>query len=485
MEGEEDEFFCSFIYAKNLAEERKVLWEDLRNHQDSPLFRNKRWLLMGDFNEILDGVEHSNFETMPTIPVGMRDFQEVIRDCSLMDLGSHGPLFTWSNKRDEGVICKKLDRVLINSEWLNHYSQGYCVFEPGGCSDHLRCRIQIQREKVVKRKPFKFTNSNATMPEFQPLLQSYWQDTPTLFHSTSAIFRFAKKLKNLKPHIRQLSREKLGDLHKRVKAAFEDLCKKQSETLSCPTDAASQDETEAYRKWSHLSELEESFLKQKSKLHWLDVGDKNNKTFFNAAKLRESINTIWEIQCEDGTIASSQDEIKKEAEHFFSDFLGHVPLDYEEMTAETLEHCLPFKCTEAQQIMLEKEVTAAEVRQVLFAMPANKAPGPDGYTSEFFKSAWLVIGDDFTTAIQSFFIKGFLPKGINTTILALIPKKEDAKIMKDYRSISCCNVLYKVISKILANRLKLLLAGAYLAKSVCVHKKQTLTRECFVGVRDC
>lgn len=68
-----------------------------------------------------------------------------------------------------------------------------------------------------------------------------------------------------------------------------------------------------------------------------------------------------------------------------------------------------------------------------------------------------MIGEDVVVAIQSFFLKGFLPKGVNSTILALSPKKEEAKMMKDYRPISCCNVLYKVISKILANRLKTIL----------------------------
>lgn len=61
--------------------------------------------------------------------------------------------------------------------------------------------------------------------------------------------------------------------------------------------------------------------------------------------------------------------------------------------------------------------------------------------------------------MQSFFEKGFLPKGINSTIIALIPKKDEAVYMKDYRPISCWNVIYKVISKILANRLKKLLPG--------------------------
>ena len=65
-------------------------------------------------------------------------------------------------------------------------------------------------------------------------------------------------------------------------------------------------------------------------------------------------------------------------------------------------------------------------------MPSEKTPGPDGYTKEFFVAAWKVIESDFVVAVQSFFQFGFMPHGVNATVLALIPKKIDAQKMRDY-----------------------------------------------------
>lgn len=124
-----------------------------------------------------------------------------------------------------------------------------------------------------------------------------------------------------------------------------------------------------------------------------------------------------------------------------------------------MQQFLPFRCSNIESERLIKPITDEEIREVLFRMPNNKSPGPDGFTAEFFKASWSIIGKDFTTAVHSFFSKGFLPKGLNATILALVAKKDNATEMRDYRPISCCNVLYKVISKIIANRLKGTLSG--------------------------
>lgn len=79
-------------------------------------------------------------------------------------------------------------------------------------------------------------------------------------------------------------------------------------------------------------------------------------------------------------------------------------LDFQGMTVEELQNLMSFRCSATDQDMLTREVTSEEIQKVLFAMPSNKSPGPDGYTSEFFKATWSITGQDFIAAIKSFFI---------------------------------------------------------------------------------
>lgn len=150
-------------------------------------------------------------------------------------------------------------------------------------------------------------------------------------------------------------------------------------------------------------------------------------------------------------------DIKTEAERFFTEFLNQTPIKFQGASKEELHDLLDFRCTVEDRAAMEAEVTAEEIKKVLFDMPSNKSPGPDGFPCEFFKATWSVTAHDFTLIVQSIFRFGFLPKGVNSTILALIPKKTYSTEMRDYIPIACCNVLYKVVSKIIANRLKVIL----------------------------
>nr|GEU82836.1 hypothetical protein [Tanacetum cinerariifolium] len=101
-----------------------------------------------------------------------------------------------------------------------------------------------------------------------------------------------------------------------------------------------------------------------------------------------------------------------------------------------------------------RTVNIKEVKYAIFSMRNDKSPGPDGFTAVFFKEAWDIVGNDVTRAVCEFFTNGKLLNELNHTIIALIPKVPSHSHVNDFRPISCCNVLFKVITKIIANRLK-------------------------------
>jgi hypothetical protein len=89
----------------------------------------------------------------------------------------------------------------------------------------------------------------------------------------------------------------------------------------------------------------------------------------------------------------------------------------------------------------------------MFQIGLMKAPGPDGYLARFFQQNWDIIKKQIINAVKDFFSSRIMPAGINDIAIVLIPKSNEAANLKDYRPISLCNVVYKVISKCIANRL--------------------------------
>lgn len=91
-------------------------------------------------------------------------------------------------------------------------------------------------------------------------------------------------------------------------------------------------------------------------------------------------------------------------------------------------------------------------------MGTLKAPGPDGMPVLFYKYYWSIVGADFVNTVQSFFLSARMYQTLNMSNLVLIPKVDQPTSINHFRPISLCNVTYKVISKVLANRIKPLLS---------------------------
>ncbi|GKA72771.1 RNA-directed DNA polymerase, eukaryota [Tanacetum coccineum] len=102
---------------------------------------------------------------------------------------------------------------------------------------------------------------------------------------------------------------------------------------------------------------------------------------------------------------------------------------------------------------LEIEVSNEEIERAVWDCGIDKSPGLDGFTFGFYRRYWKIIESDVVAAVSFFFDQGVFPNGSNSSFIALIPKSSDANMVKDYRPISLIGSLYKIIAKILANRL--------------------------------
>ncbi|KAL2246937.1 UNVERIFIED_CONTAM: hypothetical protein Sindi_2546000 [Sesamum indicum] len=197
-------------------------------------------------------------------------------------------------------------------------------------------------------------------------------------------------------------------------------------------------------------------LQQRAKMQWMKDGDQCSRVFFRKIAQRRVRRRILQVNDENGFTHTDLGEIAHEFVSYYQNLLGgtrrrlSVDIRYLRPWAR---HCITDE--EANQLLLP--ISADDVKQAMFDIADDKAPGPDGYSSRFFKAAWPVVGEEVTRAVLDFFSTGKLLKQVNSTILALIPKVHTPMSVNDFRPISCCNVLYKIIAKLLVQKISVLL----------------------------
>lgn len=177
---------------------------------------------------------------------------------------------------------------------------------------------------------------------------------------------------------------------------------------------------------------EEEYWKWKSVVNWLQEGDSNTKFFHAVTAERMKRNRINMIQKEDGTECWGEEEIAREIANYFENvFTTTFPQDCEEVFEG-----IPRIVTESMNINLTKPVEGLEIRQALFTMHPNKAPGPDGMTPLFFQHYWPIIGYDICMAVKAFFHSRHMLTAFNHTLISLIPKVKNSSKVSDFQYVS-------------------------------------------------
>jgi hypothetical protein len=423
------------VYGPTRDALRRLMWEELAGLMG---LWELPWCIGGDFNVTLFHNERSGRVRRRR---AVADFADFAAEMGLMDLPLAGGVSTWAND----LSWSRLDRFLVSPEWELSYPGLMQKKLLRVCSDHAP--IILLRGCLQNGKgSFKFENMWLKVDGFVDKVRVWWSSFSFV---GSPSFILAKKLRALKGEIKRWNREEFGNVGARIKVWEEEL-----ELLDSFEEVRRLSEEEKARRKALAADLEASLLqeeiswRQKSRVRWLKEGDKCTKFFHQVASANRRNNSIESLMV-NGLSTSDPACIGE-----------HVVSYYESLFSEPLSwrpklDNLEFnRLNGAEASSLEDPFEEREVREVIKGMDRDKAPGPDGFSMAFFQDCWEVVKGDFMAVFGDFHARGKFVKSINSTFISLIPKIQGAKEVKDFRPISLVSGVYKIISKVLANRMR-------------------------------
>ena len=207
--------------------------------------------------------------------------------------------------------------------------------------------------------------------------------------------------------------------------------------------------------WEELCTREDIYWRQKSHELWLRDGDKNTIFFHEIARVKRVVNTIFSIKhSKSGHLIEDDNGIKEEGVFFFSNLLAPPHLDpIDENLINDFISCIPPLITADHNRMLLAPFTLEEIKKVVSSFPPDKALGTDGFIALLYQKCWDFIGSDLLAVVEESRRNAKMIRSFNSTNIAIIPKVKQPASFADFRAISLCNMIYKLITKTMYMRL--------------------------------
>lgn len=196
-----------------------------------------------------------------------------------------------------------------------------------------------------------------------------------------------------------------------------------------------------------LLEAKRAYWKQRNTVRWVNLGDENIHFFHTMATISHKRNFIVSLTTTDGSILI---EHEQKANLLWTAFKNKLGITENITMAYNLSDLLIAHDLSG----LDDDFSQDEIDIVIKSLPNSHAPGPDSFNGLFIKKCWGIVRDDFTRLFRDFCSHNIDLKSINSSLIALIPKKENPQSVDDYRPISLLNYSLKCITKLLSLRLQ-------------------------------
>eukprot|EP00253_Pinus_taeda_P024074 PITA_24074 len=395
--------------------QRESFWRQFFNRT---LLALDRIILGGDMNFSLGFRE--SWGSMAQVDSITKFMRSTLEQSDFIDIPMQKPLPTWRNKRvGAAALARRLDRFLLKGPLIHQLHFYKQWVGSGGISDHSPIMMEILGPHQKPKSPFKFNHLWIQDQSF----------TNMKTREDGQLALVEEELKDL------LDERNLGFITGDNKARL----------------------VEVENQRNNILRKREESLRLRSRATWLKAGDENTRFFHNFAKGKKVANTIWNLPLPEGGLADSFNKLSQlGTAHFRGLYKSPVGTNLAEII-NVATH-LPRYVNEEDSADLSAPVTIEELESTLKWFKKEKSPGLDGWNIEFYIAFFDLIGKDLLRVVEESRSTGCLYNAINSTFIALIPKSDSPSSFDDYRPISLCNVLYKIISKIIANRIKPILS---------------------------
>ena len=210
---------------------------------------------------------------------------------------------------------------------------------------------------------------------------------------------------------------------------------------------------------------------QHSKTLWAVQGDRNTRFFHSKTTNRYRKNFIHKLRNPNKQWIAKNEEVADILIQYYKElFTSANPTFLEEFLLS-----INTQVSAQMNNKLLADFKAWEVHEAVKQMGPFKALGLDGMPPIFFQHFWLLVGDEVTTSVLQFLNTATFPCHLNHTFISLIPKVKNPKLVSEFRPISLCNVLYKIFSKVLANRLNKVLP------TLITEHQSAFTKSCLIS----
>ncbi|KAK3230421.1 hypothetical protein Dsin_002302 [Dipteronia sinensis] len=438
------------FYGHPVASERFHSWTLLRRLHG---MYSLPWFCVGDFNEILNDSEKVGGQSRSSTL--MDNFRSALDDCGLEDLGFLGPPFTWCNKRDtDQLVQERLDRGVCNFQWRQLF-HGSCIHHlEYWRSDHRPLLIEVMcrpgsilSRDSRQRRRFHFEACWADNKECHLLVEKCWCN----FSGCCDMNDIVSKIRRCSDKLAGWNSNNRTGLRKDIKAKQHELCNATSNIQQGSWRVIRTIE----RQLDELLEEEEAYRKQRSRVEWLREGDRNTRFFHWKASARKGRNKINGLRDNNGMWQTDfQNMVNVITDYFGKMFSSSSPssAQIDKVTASVEQ-----QLSTRNSLFLDRAFSAEEIKKAIFDMSPTKAPGLDGLPALFYQKFWDKIGGDVTRACLRCLNDGEPFESVNGTLITLLLKIQHAEGVQDFRPISLCNVLYKIMAKTLANRFRVVL----------------------------